>query len=563
MLSEKRQPFDFEYYFNNPNGYQGVKLFIETFLWIRTKDKGLHPFFLNNIQKWYLRRLTKKYWKAFTTKDGKVRYRFEGIREICLKARQFGLSTLICAIFFYDTICNESTTTAVFCQDDTASKKMLQKYKLFYAKIPDSLKPALTVDNVTTMGFGGLSSLINSETPGSSKKTAEKQGRSETIRNIHASEFAEWAEAEATLGGLLDTVPDSGNIIIESSAKKVGDYFHIVYQKGKEKINNSSFSEWNSVFFPWYKFSENRVRLKDFQLELVKNNLTDEEKAIIKLYNLDYEQIAWRRKQIDKKFGNIKAFLREHPEDDISCFESNSELVFSDHVRRITCQAKEPVPGHLYCIGCDIGGGGIASDDSSIVVIDTVTREQVYQRNLICKPTELIPIVFDIWKKYPGFVGIESNNDVGLSALSAAFAIPEWSKYLFSNNKKRGGFWTGANKRAIIDALVFELQQVSQGFPGLLISSSQIVLEMNWFQVLEDGSYGAPPRTSENRDNPTQRLTDDSIMGLMIAYEMMKYTFTIMEDFYEDYVLPELKKNKDLFVKDEILKKTFERYLVA
>src|SRR6185295_14645181 len=102
MLTAVRPPVDWELFFNNPDG---PRLWIETFLWIRTKEKGVHPFFLNNIQKWYLRKLVKKYWKPFVTKSGKVRYRFESIREICLKARQFGLSTLICAIFLFDAIC--------------------------------------------------------------------------------------------------------------------------------------------------------------------------------------------------------------------------------------------------------------------------------------------------------------------------------------------------------------------------------------------------------------------------------------------------------------------------
>lgn len=551
MLNQKVKPLTFEDYFNNPNGPQ---LFIETFLFIATKNDGIERFILNNIQLDYLEYLVKKYWKKFVTKTGKVRYRFQGIREICLKARQFGLSTLICALIFYDTICNEGTNSAIYCQDDEASKKMLKKYKLYYDNILEQFKPEASHNSVTTMVFGKMYSSITSQTPGSSAKVAGKKGRSETLRNVHCSEFAEWTDSETTMTGLMKAVPSTGNVFIESSPKKVGDYFHVLYNFGKKKN-----SKWISQFFPWFKFAQNRIDELEEQKEWLLDPINQDEQKVIHLYKLDNGQLAWRRKQIDSAFGDIKKFLKEEPEDDIACFESNSELVFPAEVRKVNCKKNQlPILGHIYCIGVDVGGGGSHSDDSSIVVIDSNTREQVYQKNLIIKPQELIPLVFQVWQTYPGFVGIESNNDVGLSAIRAAYMIPEWEQFLFKNNNKRKGFWTGANKRPIIDSMIIELQQVAQGYPGLKISSERIVQEMNWFQVLDDGSYGSPPRTSENVDRPNDRLTDDSIMGLMIAYEAMKYTHLIKDIFFKMFVLPELIKNPRLFEKDTAMNEFYK-----
>lgn len=526
--------------FNNPDG---PEKFITTLLYIRTKQDGIKHFVLNNIQRQWLRYLVKKYWKKFITSSGKTRYRFEGIREVCLKARQFGLSTLICAIFFYDTIVNEGTSTAIYCQDEEASKKMLKKYKLFYEKIPEALKPVRTIDNVTTQGFGLISSDINSCTPGQSEKVASKKGRSETIRNLHASEFAEWADSETTMTGLQKTVPLSGNIIIESSAKKIADPFHTRYVKGKKL--DGKHTDWTSNFFPWFMFEKNRItdpKLKEIWL---KEPVTEAEKIVIDLYNLDEEQLAWRRKAIDEA-GDIKKFLKEEPEDDISCFETKALLLFPEPVRKTTCESRPAIFGHIHSIGVDVGGGGTHSDDYSIVVTDSFTREQIYQENGIMPPALLPNRVFEIFLKYPGFVGIESNNDRGLTAIKAAYSIfIGYEKFLFRNNSKRGGWWTSQyNKLPVLLPMIEELVRVSKGYPGLKISSEQIIREMKWYQDLGDGKVGAPNRTSESHDNPDKRLTDDSIAGLIISYGMLEYCLQIMDIFFETFIEPYLDQNE-------------------
>lgn len=550
-MLEKKFKFTFEDYFNNP---KGPRLFVETFLFITTKEKGIKRFRLNNVQLKYLNYLVATYWKRFVTETGKVRYRFEGIREVCLKARQFGLSTLICAILFYDTMVNAGTNTAVFCQDDAASKKMLKKYKLYYENISKTFKPEITNDNETTIAFGKMYSTITSQTPGSSAKVASKKGRSETLRNVHCSEFSEWADAETTTAALFKAVPDSGNIFIEASPKMVGDYFHVMYQLGQDKG-----SQWKSQFFPWFDFDNNRIDDLEQQKFWLSKPVNEDEEKVIRLYKLDNGQLAWRRKQVDKAGGKLKKFLREEPEDDIACFEGSSELIFPAEVRKINCKVKAPVPGHIYTIGGDVGGGGTYSDDSSITVINSFTQEQVYHKRVICKPHEFVDLLHRVWLKYPGYVGIESNNDVGLSALAAAEKYKDWTPFLFNNNKARGGFWTGHNKRPIIDMMVDELCKVSIGYPGLKISSERIIKEMSWFQVLSDGSYGSPPRTSEFLENLDKRITDDSIMSLMIAYEMQKYTYQIRNLCFKMFVAPLLQKNPKLFDKDPVLKEFYKK----
>jgi len=68
---------------------------------------------------------------------------------------------------------------------------------------------------------------------------------------------------------------------------------------------------------------------------------------------------------------------------------------------------------------------------------------------------------------------------------------------------------------------------------------------MNHFQDLGDGKIGSPPRTSENRNSPEKRLTDDAIMSLMIAYGMLDYVYQVQDQFYEDFMKNNLFKDSN------------------
>lgn len=515
--------------FDNP------RLFIETFFKILDKKGRLVPFYFNNVQEEYYEHLMKNHWKPYKTANGNIKNRFQGIRIDELKSRQYGGSTFIEGIIAFDTLTNEGINSRIYCQDFEYSKQMLEKFKRFYDNMPEFFRPEQGYNTVGYVTYPRLMSSIKAEKPGASESVARKQGRSTTIHNLHISELAEWQNAEVTMLGLMEAVTNDGNVFIESSPKKIGDYFYIIYNQGKNPK-----SEWFSRFVPWFKIEQYQLNIDDETSNDIQNTLIDKEIELIDKHGLSLNQIAWRRKKISEKLGNERSFLKEYPEDDISCFESGSDLVFPIELRKITCEQRKAIANHIHCIGVDVGGGGQYSDDTSITVIDSNTREQIYQESLIIDPAELPFYVYEIWKKYPGLVGIESNNDCGLTAIQSANKIPEWADYLFSNNGARGGFWTGHNKKPLIYSLRLELKQGLEGYPALKLSSEQIIKEMNHFQENEDGTLGSPQRTSENRNNINERITDDGIMSLMIAYGMLDYVYQIQDVFYDDFI----KSNK-------------------
>lgn len=88
---------------------------------------------------------------------------------------------------------------------------------------------------------------------------------------------------------------------------------------------------WVKVFAAWFEFTENRRKnpvsaneIKEFQ-----ETLTDHEREEIEKYDLDWEQIGWRRDTIRTKCnGDPKVFSYYYPSDDKSCWLGSGSPTF-------------------------------------------------------------------------------------------------------------------------------------------------------------------------------------------------------------------------------------------
>jgi hypothetical protein len=516
------------------------KLFIETFFEVKDPNGNLVPFVLNTLQNEYYDYLMANHFRPFTRQDGSVGYRLQGIRDIHLKHRQWGLSTLINALYAHDTWCNPGTDTIIYCQDAEFSADMLGKWGLFYDGLPSWFKPIKGVDQVKHKSWPGILSSVRSGTPGVSTKTSNKQGRSKTLRNVLCSEFPEWANPDTTLNSLLDAVPLNGNVIIEGTAKEMGDTFHIMYQAGKKEAKLKVPYIWTSHFTPWISNPDKRLSITREQAIAIINTLSKEEKRLVKLYpNLTIEALAWRRFKISEKNNSVLEFNRENPENDVDCFASAAPMIFPRWTHKLTCKPRPAISGHIHVIGADISMGVRGGDNSAVEVIDAVTMENIFSFHCNNIPPDMLAlIIYDIWLRYPGYVGIESNS-IGQATMSAANKLDWWGRegnFLFTNNSNHGGWHTnGSNKPSIIFNLRTAIGEFVKGNPGLAISSEQFVKEQAWFQKGKDShsnhGMGAPSKSTKDG----KRLTDDSVMAMAIAYAQIPWLHLIADPFMERF----------------------------
>lgn len=311
---------------------------------IRTKAARIDPFLLNKAQLYTHGKL--QYQKGQTGK----------VRALVLKGRQQGMSTLIGGRFYHIVTHTFGTQAFILTHQMEATANLYKMAKRYYENTPDLVKPSIKTSNSKELLFGELDS-------GYKVGTAENAnvGRSNTIQLLHGSEVAFWSNTEEHAKGILQAVPDmpGTEVILESTANGVGNYFHQQWQQAEAGL-----SEYIAIFVPWFWQEEYRQEVDaDFIM-------LDEEEDLVNQYGLTPGQIAWRRKKIIELSVNgidgEKAFKQEYPCNSTEAFQLTGEdsYIPADLVMRARkCEELEKI-GPLL-IGVDPARFG--DDRSSII----------------------------------------------------------------------------------------------------------------------------------------------------------------------------------------------------
>lgn len=509
------------------------KLWIERCLRLVDSEGNERPFVFNQIQQEYYEILMALYWKPYSTgKNGEIIYRLQGAREVNLKARQFGLSSAICALLSHDSIFFKNTKSYIFCQDDAKSKEMFEdKIKYYFDSIPADdpliLKPKAGRDNVNQISIKGNKSKIYCQTPGMSERISRGKGRSITLRNALLSEMAEYNYPGSFMQGLVPALRDpSTNIFIESSARMSGDHFHDMYEDGKKPE-----SVWNSRFWPWFKYEKYQTPFNSEAHRIAfEESLSDEEIEERDSYGLSLEQLLWRRETISYFGGKRKGlerFRQDYPSNDRDCFSLAADLFFNEpdvNIKRILTTPRTARPGNMHVIAVDPAKGK-GGDYIVIDVYDAITREQVFTWSSNTFSIRRLHLkIYEIFKQYPGVVGVEANG-IGEAVMALLRLIDDldFQRFVYRTSKGHDGWYTGSNKTSMLYEAREELEEAvaayadvePEDYPdtpqGVRLSCHATVDEMYHFQDLGDGKMGA----SGNK-------YDDHIMTLAIACQLMK-----------------------------------------
>lgn len=265
---------------------------------IRTKSGAVEPFLLNKAQLYIHEKLEDQ-----LRRTGKV-------RALILKGRQQGVSTYIGARFYHQTTHRFGAQAFILTHALDATNNLFKMAKRFYEHTPVVVRPEIGTSNSKELIFGSLDS-------GYKLGTAENKnvGRSSTIQLLHASEVAFWNNAADHAVGVMQAVPnaDHTEIIMESTANGVGNYFHQQWQMAEAGL-----SEFIAIFVPWFWQEEYRKPCDgDFQP-------TTEEMDLKSQYKLDDAQLNWRRAKIVELSVNgtdgRKAFQQEYPNTSADAF---------------------------------------------------------------------------------------------------------------------------------------------------------------------------------------------------------------------------------------------------
>lgn len=382
---------------NNP------ELFASLLLKIKDKRQRLILLQYNQAQRHYLKNATR--------------------RDLILKARQFGFSTMFQAELFR-LATTRRVTTATLGNDDENTQKLRRIMQCFVENIPRELELQQVLDNARIMTIRQTGSQLMTATAGN-----RNAGRGGTYSHIHGSEVAFWVDAESIMASTMQ----GGNpaIALESTPNGAQGWF---YERCMEALDGNR--DWKLHFYPWW-WGE------DYQLPLDPDEeiaYTDDEATLAELYRLTPEQIKWRRwKQRELRHF----FPQEYPEDPKTCFLLSGASFFGNLDGVFTAPfGAEYNPDHKYFGGLDWG----QSDDYTFLSIgDKTTKQQVdllrmnklpwatmrervaercaYWRveMLYAEKNSASSNVEDISALYPNTEAFETNNDTKTRAVNGLY----------------------------------------------------------------------------------------------------------------------------------------------
>lgn len=180
-------------------------------------------------------------------------------RNIILKARQLGFTTLVAILWLDHALFNADQRCGMIAQDrENAEAFFRDKVKLAYDKLPPEVKEAVPLLNETKheLLFANNSSI----------RVATSM-RSGTIHRLHVSEFgkigAKYPEKAAeVVTGSLPTVPLDGIAIIESTAEGQDGEFYKMTQRAmamNEAGSELTPRDYRFHFFPWWSDPTYRI----------------------------------------------------------------------------------------------------------------------------------------------------------------------------------------------------------------------------------------------------------------------------------------------------------------
>jgi hypothetical protein len=221
------------------------------------------------------------------------------VRAILLKGRQQGGSTYVEGRYYWRVSHSKGMRAFILTHDDGATTNLFEMVERYHENCPALVRPTASTSNAKELMFDQLDSGYKVGTAGN-----KGVGRSGTVQLFHGSEVAFWPNAKMHAAGILQSVPDveGTEVVFESTANGLGNYFHQQWQ-----LAEAGLSEYIAIFVPWFIQREYRKPVPPgFQI-------TSEEAEYQATYNLDLEQIVWRRAKTVELNNDEALFMQEYP----------------------------------------------------------------------------------------------------------------------------------------------------------------------------------------------------------------------------------------------------------
>lgn len=260
-------------------------------------------------------------------------------RNIILKARQLGFTTLVCILWLDHALFNENQRCGIIAQDREAAEVIFRdKVKLAYNNLPEEIRASrpLLRDSAAELLFSNNSSI----------RVATSM-RSGTIHRLHVSEFGKICakfpdKAKEVITGSLPAVPLDGIAIIESTAEGQEGEFYKMTQRAMalgESRKDLSVRDWRMHFFPWWQEPGYRLGSTNVLITQKDHDYFDEIEAVMGT-KLTTAQRNWYVATRDADFSDDEEKMwQEYPSTPKEAFQVSTEGTY--YAKQLTAARKQ------------------------------------------------------------------------------------------------------------------------------------------------------------------------------------------------------------------------------
>jgi len=412
-------------------------------------------------------------------------------RLVVLKARQLGVTWLSAIYTLWKALVYPYTRTLIVSRNREQASMTLRNYiGELYRRLPKNLQIGTVAEQAFLLRFRNGSEILT-------QPSTEDAGRGFTGALAIMDEAAYQPYAELTYLSLKPAVDNGGQLIVLSTAKGVGNFFHRLWAEAVAGKNNFAY-----LFLP-YHLHPNR----------------DE---------------AWREQQ-RREFPEEWMLAQEYPATVEEAFVMSGRPVFSPlTIDRLMREAKEPIvtpeelaaldpyiqvfqkpqENHFYIVGVDCAEGLIHGDLNAISVIDGITGEQVAEYASRVEAFVFADHIKAVADYYQAANVIVERNGIGAAVIAMLRRLqptlrlykPPTGRRRYTTHIVYGWQTTVKTKPLLISALQ---EGIAKG--ELKINSKALLDEMAHYQRNEDGSTAAAPGR-----------TDDRLMATALAWYQVR-----------------------------------------
>lgn len=235
-------------------------------------------------------------------------------RNLILKARQLGFTTLVSILWLDYALFNPDVRCGIIAQDKEAAELIFRdKVKFAYENLPEALRAAMPLarDSASELLFAHNNSSIRVAT----------SMRSGTIDRLHVSEFGKICakypdKANEVETGSLPAVPDTGIVVIESTAEGRDGQFYAMTQRAQAQHQERrplTPKDFRFHFYAWWQAPEYRLEAATVPLSEKDHEYFDQIEATIGT-RIDPDQRAWYVNTRESVFsGADEKMWQEYP----------------------------------------------------------------------------------------------------------------------------------------------------------------------------------------------------------------------------------------------------------